>query len=489
MTKGLVLQLSNDATLSLKHKFATVDERNSEVLVSGGRTTRSVVEEEESSASEAPSGGCAELPVILLDPMRLTGYQPADEDHAQAMIQSLRTVLFGTAAQGLLLYKEDQRLLDLFASQKARHGVATDTGKNRWNYLEIPYPDCLRTNLSTRLVWTELQDQRHEIAVVDRILRHLASCHQPLLWKYDMKREIQAIVDQEMSFRELQEWKVRRAAELDQLYLVRETFAHRVELAQVAETSLLKERDRTMVESMKERPGLTSFDLHSTVFSFPDNTDDRQIMGFTANDDDLYFGKEEEDLCDEDDDDEEGYSWSQRRVNQRLAFIERAHTEQLREATLVEDRVREECTTTALRVAMAKVSALKKKLEEVDGLLESLQEEQWAETEALDDDPEGQQAEDEYPAPRDSVLTLILAMVLGASDLSRESLMTEHTSIVAEWELFFGRLPPLPKQRSTQEEERKRLGLVENDAGSWDDGQSLETPDEESTNDEWSGYD
>lgn len=474
MPKGLALQLSGDATVSLKQKFAT-DKRNAEVLVSE--------EESAAAASKAPVGSCTSLPVILLDPMRLTGYLPTDDDHAQAMVQSLRTVLFGTTAAGLLLYKEDQRLLDLFSSQKARHGLATRKGKNRWNYLEIPYPDCLRANLSTRSVWTELYDQTHEIAVVDRILRHLATCHQPLLWKYDMKREIQTIVDQELSFRELQEWKMRRAAELDQLYLVRETFAHRVELAQVEEASLLKERDRTMVESMKERPGLTSFDLHSTVFSFPDNTDDRQIMGFTANDDELYFGKEEEDLGD----DEEGCSWSQRRVNQRLAFIERTHTEQLREATLVENRVREECTTTALRVAMAKVSALKKKLEEVDGLLESLQEEQWAETETLDD-PEGQPAEAEYPAPRDSVLTLILAMILGASDLSREPLMTEHARIVADWELFFGRLPPLPKQRSTQEEERERLGLVENDAGSWDE-QSLETPDEESTNDEWSGCD
>lgn len=492
MQRGLVLQLTGDATASLRQKFVN-DDRNLEVVVSSGRTTTAgdrttdlwddANKESSSSSSAAPAtaaDGTFCLPVILIDPITLTGYLPTDDDHARAMVQSLRAVLFGAT----VLHKEDQRLLDLFSSKKARHGVSTSstsTGK-RSDYLVIPYPDFLRGNLSTRLVWTELH-QPHEIAVVDRIFRRLASCHQPLLWKYDMKHEIQAIVEQETSFREVQEWKRRRVAELDQLYLVRETFVHRMELAQAEEANLLKERDRTIVENMKELHGLTSFDLHSTVFCFPDNTDDHKMMGFTTDDDELYFGKDEEDFGDDDDD--QGSSWRQRRVNQQLAFIERTHTEQLREATLVEDRIREACTTTSLRVTMAKVSALKKKLEDVDGLLESLQDEQWAESETVGD-PAGPQAE--YPTARESVLTLILAMILGASDLSREPLMTEHASIVEEWESFFGRLPPLPNQRSNAEEEQERLDIVENDAGSWDK-QSLEPTDKDSTNDEWSGCD
>jgi hypothetical protein len=365
MERGLALHLSSDATGSLRQKLEL--ERSS--VPSRSRLLQGVEQEgrhcEANSYQEDESETRVSLPVLLLDAKRLSGYLPADENQANIMVQSLRTALFGES--GVSAYKED-RILDLFATKKARHGIAS--GKWLETFLEIPYPDYLRANLKTRLVWEELQDS-HDIPVVDQILRHLASCHQPLLWKYDMKSEILRIVDQELAFRELQSWKRRRAAELEQLYMVRETIAHRAEMEQALEESLLKERDKAMVETMKERSGLTSFDLHSTVFSFPDA--DNQIMGFTADDDDHYFGKNEE----ESDGDEE--SWSQGRGDLRLALNERIHTEQLRKATMVENSVREECTTTALRVSMAKVSALKKKLEEVDLLLESIQDEEWAE--------------------------------------------------------------------------------------------------------------
>lgn len=388
----------------------------------------------------------ASEPVILLDAKRLSGYIPTEDDQAKVMMESLRKALFGDTG----LYHEE-KLVELYSTRKAKHGISS--GYHIQNeFLELPYPELLRESLKTQTVWIKL-NQPHEIPVVQRILVHLISCQQPLLWKFDMRCEILRIVHEEMSFRELEDWKKRRSAELEQLYMVRETIEHRVKLAVEEELHLLKKRDQAIVERMGLRAGLTSFDLRSTVFCFPETGN--EIMGFSTDNDAIYFERDEESS-------DEG-SWNQNHTDDKLRLEEHQHAEKLQAATDVENSVLEECTSSALRVAMAKAAALKKKLVEVDDLLESLQDEEWAEA---DDEVDSNQLM--YPHPRDSLLMPILAMVLGSCEMQPTSLIQEHRDIVEAWEAFFGRLPPIPPKGPKKDIDRENFGLVDND-GDWED--------------------
>jgi hypothetical protein len=81
--------------------------------------------------------------------------------------------------------------------------------------------------------------------------------------------------------------------------------------------------------------------------------------------------------------------------------------------------------------------------------------------------------------PRDSVLTMILAMILGSCELPQQPLMMEHVSIVKQWESYFGRLPPLPKPGSDEQDEPRsdeqdESEKLKNDSSS-SDNQSFES--------------
>ena len=149
-----------------------------------------------------------------------------------------------------------------------------------------------------------------------------------------------------------------------------------------------------------------------------------------------------------------------------------------------EEIVRELLKTTDERIAEATLLKLQERLQNVDDLLETLQEEEWAndDDDVEDDDKDEREDEgndDEIDSQSSSLLDQILAMILGG--LSKEIIhirslsslqvkaaadvwtnMTtdeahfryikdEHESIVKEWIKVFGRLPKLC-QHSLEEE-------------------------------------
>ena len=149
-----------------------------------------------------------------------------------------------------------------------------------------------------------------------------------------------------------------------------------------------------------------------------------------------------------------------------------------------EEIVRELLKTTDERIAEATLLKLQERLQNVDDLLETLQEEEWAnDDEDVEDDNKDEQEDegndDEIDSQSSSLLDQILAMILGG--LSKEIIhfrslsslqvkaaadvwtnMTtdeahfryikdEHESIVKEWIKVFGRLPKLC-QHSLEEE-------------------------------------
>ena len=143
-------------------------------------------------------------------------------------------------------------------------------------------------------------------------------------------------------------------------------------------------------------------------------------------------------------------------------------------------------TTNDERLAEATLLKLEERLKNIDDLLESLQEEEWADDEEGDDDYDDEgdyrRGDEDFKdrgemlsidPPRavifSSLLDQILAMVLGAlpKEIRCSSLQEpdntdadhymyikeEHESIVKEWIEIFGRLPPLPPLKPLPEKE------------------------------------
>jgi hypothetical protein len=374
--------------------------------------------------------------------------------------------------------------------------------------------------MNTARVW-KLLLQPHSIAVVDRLLRHLCSCSRSLLWKDSMRVEVLNLAAFEEDFRirrnqssELNLWKTaRRKEQLDKLYTVRETFEHQIEIARQRLVTLEKERDDKAALEIRRRRlergedlGLEAFDFASTVFAFTSGLGNGNMLGLDEEDeDDALDGnfdppdEERDDYSDEDgyevdksgddgDDDDhdedadpvvavnsdvgnlpipsQGGQSKRRRqaaVRKRRHRLEEAakeaeHRSKLDAAKEEEKHMREKCTTQELKMAVAVVHSLEGRMEEVEALLESLQDEEWVDEEEGVDSltPEQRMAEGATgQQPKKDDLTLldqILAMILGATlppsgDIPIEShvqkLQDEHVAIVLTWKDHFGRLPPL----------------------------------------------
>jgi hypothetical protein len=162
--------------------------------------------------------------------------------------------------------------------------------------------------------------------------------------------------------------------------------------------------------------------------------------------------------------------------------INEQHLEYLRKE---EDSIREMLRTNDERIAESTLLKFEERLRNVDELLESLQEEEWADDEEgdVEDDDEGDygRGDEDFkdggempsidpprPATFSSLLDQILAMILGA--LPKEICRTlqeanstdadhyryikeEHESIIKEWIEIFGCLPPLPRLKPLPEKE------------------------------------
>jgi hypothetical protein len=205
---------------------------------------------------------------------------------------------------------------------------------------------------------------------------------------------------------------------------------------------------------------------------------------------------------------------------EEAARIEQAYAEE-------EERVRELCMTPELKMALATVQSLEERMQQVDDLLESLQEEEWADEEngiLLQTRAESTTASEHHvssstpdappttaKATELSLLDGVLAMILGSLPQSTKIstaehykfLHKEHQDIVSEWKEYFGRLPPSPhrvgrvdtvdtatmpvpitemtrkpvpsndsdslSRPPTVEELKKSLGITDNSELDWDD--------------------
>jgi hypothetical protein len=114
-----------------------------------------------------------------------------------------------------------------------------------------------------------------------------------------------------------------------------------------------------------------------------------------------------------------------------------------------EEDVRAKCTTSDLIVAQTIQQALEEKMQKVEELLETLQDEAW-EAEEGETEKENGKSDPDSDTGSFSLLDQILAMILGSlpakpgvstADHFR-FVQREHEAIVNKWQDHFGRLPP-----------------------------------------------
>ena len=405
-----------------------------------------------------------------------------------------------------------QQAAELLENQMAIHGDTSTTITDNLRYATIPYPDYLVTQGNTLVVtsqeWKRLL-KPNKIPVVATIISHLVSCSQSLLWKFDMAKEIRQMAHHELHFQkqrniaqQLLLWKTTtRKAQLDKLYQVRETFDHRLEVARQGLLILDDQLNLQIAQESRKKghnEGWDAFNITDVAFPHNESTllynDDNKDHGDHGDHDHHHDNNITADATTTDDgselhsDQEETHVQTQlpsmdvatlpsiskeaRAKARRQATIKRRRRklhqqdiaaklelqeERLHQAMVEDERIRDMCTNQEYRMAQAVVKSLELRLQQVDDLLESLQEEEWA------DEEEGEQQEeqmfDDSPLPNEcSVLDRILAMILGTlptpPDTTPENhyccIKTTHTSLVNQWESYFGRLPPMPSSRGSK---------------------------------------
>lgn len=207
---------------------------------------------------------------------------------------------------------------------------------------------------------------------------------------------------------------------------------------------------------------------------------------------DLEKGEEEDPKTNEHEPSEE--EAEEQRREQEQASLEKARLAELKQ---LEEAFRAKFTTKDLIVAQTMHNALDDKMNKIEELLESLQDEVWEAEEALEEEQENSAKKNptkqQIPAVSFSLLDQILAMILGAlpvtEGMSKEDhyqyIKAEHKSIVNGWKAHFGRLPPpsgvpmveAPEktaqvhqadEKLSASDKRKELGLQDNDEEDWD---------------------
>ncbi len=318
------------------------------------------------------------------------------------------------------------------------------------------------------------------------------------------------------------EWKnSARQDRLDRLYEVRETFLLRVGMARRKLEAFVNERESRVKRELWRRRGVASENIKRHFYGKPTNAEmlaDNNENGDTDYDDDGWGSVirddgilDEESYNDNDDNcDQEVHSKEvtelgpvgmnifvesnipkqsesftkaeKTSVNDKLFHklesitvdeIQRRKMEKVQKLRaqsygktnyqLVEkeeESIRESLKSNDERLAEAVLRSLEQRLESVDELLESLQEEQWADDEAAEDDEDNNNdtiAPDKMEKVDDNGMTLldqILAMILGGlrkefsgaktNEEHFKYVKNQHALIIQEWKEVFGRLPPYP---------------------------------------------
>lgn len=570
-----------------------------------------------SSSSSPPLDTTKELPAIAIQIEKLIGYQPSDNEELRTiqlqLVQAMWTRYQQTTSDGSVQVPIsqidhhqppppdfDRQVMEFFDTGVARY-TETPVDVPREGYLILPYPPCLQCPvtgelISTRKILHHIQQKQPPLEFVTKLWTYLKHCSRPLLWKRDMATELSLLIREEQARLEYQDWtESKRQAKLDNLYSVRETLVHQVEVATTKVERLEELREIQLEEAMvpfrrKICPTTSLETFGSTELAFPDEFQWLGLKGDNILDEDDDWGqdydsdgeysndsREDNDLASDDEytanqveDDQDGdlvpgsddsendlgarddnhlslpteppsidsipkpllqaeekttlelpnvsteehqdttlpgesaeakHSLTaafQRRKKKREKANRRKKEEEKaiklrakqQEYKRLEEEMRSKLTSNELILAQTMRNALSEKLEKIEELLDSLQDEVWqAEEEAeLQSPNETDRVSESHE--HFSLLDQVLAMILGATPMPDEKspaehfqfMQSEHQSLVQAWKTHFGRLPPpatatnsagnlekeLFERPLSSKEHRQLLGISDNDCDDWD---------------------
>jgi hypothetical protein len=430
-------------------------------------------------------------PLIVIDFKKLYGAYPSTSEEADDLKNQVCRDVFGSDAfinesvshnyvlvAAVSWSSFIQRTCELFDMEIATHaessGIDQNTAINKMKTVIFSYPEYINTHedlspsiTNTAQIWKEITNG-HPIPVVERILILLSKCSRDLLWKYNMSNAIRKLAYDEEQRKELQLWKTEhRPANLEKLYEVRETFDLRVAFMQNKYSEIVQDREIRVQRELELRQEQSNPWSGSSKFDWDNDAseeDDNAIISYQNINDT-----------------EEGESIFSPHPSK---FVQE------------EDTVRNLCTTEEEKMCLTLLSNLEKRLDDIDQLLESLEEEQWIDDEV--DDDEGSDVEKEENIQKLSILDQILAMILGSSHRSDAISLHDHYSYIRNeheamsqgWKDHFGRFPPSSTfhiisnnveegdaienlaseiMPDRQIEVRSKLGIFDNELDDWED--------------------
>jgi hypothetical protein len=576
------------------------------------------------------------VPLISIDLEQLIGYRPQDSEELDSIKSQLLTAMWTryketTTSDGETETHQqlqvpppdfDTQALELLETGVARVIIVGSTGGSTRtsddkddNTMRIRYPPSVQSpttgeRISTARLWQHIvRPPNSELPVCQRLWKFLPTCSLSLFWKRDMASELARLIQEEQVRLDYQQWtESTRQAKLDNLYSIRETIVHQVEVTKAKVDALEEARETQVQEAMqthhrRREGGLEAFG-RMTELSFPEEF---QLLGFKKDDAPaLNDGDEDWGLMEDDDssyhssdEDNEGYSsddsegvggedhdrgydcdnddleevrssatlgdqpplpldatittttppataaattlpnenvdhqeegtvsnqalptttttdeatpaaqrilstpfqsrQKRREKAKRKKRQERKDAErktQLEQLRAMEEQIRAKYTTKELILAQTILKALEGKIQKVEELLESLQDEVWEAEEDAEKDQGGSTSSTSDESSSFSLLDQVLAMILGATPIQSglspqehfQNMQAEHKAIVQDWKEHFGRLPPPASSGSqtagnhdgqtaapinqstttTPSEQRMALGITDNDADDWD---------------------
>jgi hypothetical protein len=611
--------------------------------------------QEEPEESSSFSNTKKEGPQIAIDLEQLVGYCPTKKEEVETIQSQLLTAMwtrYQAAAEeepsNKKNYQEpppdfDVQIIDLLENGVAQFHPQSKTDNTSLveeevssSSLILSYPSQIvlsnGQSKSTHTVWKETcQSPSIRQSFLTKLWNYLAYCSRSLEWKHQMSLELNNLVQQEQTRNEYDEWtRSQRKAKLDQLYSIRETIVHQVDISKEKYEIFVKERETLVKYEMQQHHQSSQQQTsNNSHLAFPDELqwlglhdapDDSQIEDDWGLLEDSSYSKSSEyssdssssedtpcdqdhpgdsstledipiplmvDLIDDNDQDfiPDGYKCDsdnddvsrskqerldrketpnsslpidtteleteveseletspslllekptttrkgdhhplslpfqqrkerRKRAKQRKRFKKESAKRKAEEEQLdkLRQELRQKYTTKDLIIAQTVYEALSKKVETVEELLESLQDEEWEAEEAREQEAQKSSSVASKETPSFSLLDQILAMILGTTPIQKhltqqehyKFIQTEHETILKEWKVYFGRLPPslnsdVPKntianqihfetsqaESSTQRRTRtirdpspsllrQQLGITENAEDDWETNEDCE---------------
>lgn len=362
-----------------------------------------------SSSSVISLSPPSSLPMLIISLEKLCGYIPQTREDYLQQKHHVEVALYGAES---LSDSDDSVLSSLHFSKHASELLEFDiaihsdtcfseisnTCPEQYSTVTISYPEYILVNNNidgdttsehlqkVSVMWKHIL-RTHPIPVVERLLKYLRICNRDMQWKYRMALYLRHFTRQELFFKKKQsnlrfreEFKLKRKNELEKLYQTREVFESQLEDASNKLYAMQQQRNTTT----------KALDLASETFDFlmpstlPSNCETENLKQ-------THFGKS---------------------------------TNEIYAETLVRK--------------------WEGRLAKLDELLETMQDDEWADEEGEEDSL----ISDNGGKKKDSHLNQILAMIFGKLTLKTtkeqhfQFISLEHQAIINEWKAYFGRLPP-----------------------------------------------